>query len=174
MPPRRRATEASEAGAQAWRPGRTSAGERRFHHLGTLLTGLTGLALFAFKDLTTPDPEAFSVVSHPWQPHAQHLHVLAAPLMLVSLGLLLREHVLGRLANPERRRSRRTGWLLTLAFGPMALSGYLLQVTVEPAWRTAWKWTHLGTGGLFLSAYAGHLLLARLRARRGGRPEPKR
>lgn len=166
MPPTGRPSAAGEAEARAWRPGRTSAGERRFHHLGTLLTGLTGLALFVFKDLMEPDPETFSVVSHPWQPHAQHLHVLAAPLMLVSLGLLLREHVLGRLGNRERRRSRRTGWLLTLAFGPMALSGYLLQVTVEPAWRTAWKWTHLGTGGLFLLAYLGHLVLARLRARR--------
>ena len=147
-------------------PSRTPAGERRFHHAATLLTGLTGLALFALKDLVEADPEAFSVVSHPWQPHAQHLHVLAAPLMLVSLGLLLREHVLSRLTDAARRRSRKTGLLLTLAFGPMAMSGYLLQVAVEPAWRAVWKWTHLGTGGLFLAGYLAHLALARLRARK--------
>jgi hypothetical protein len=140
-------------------PKRTPVLERVFHHFATALVALTGIAYFVLKDLVEPDPEAFSVLSHPWQPHAQHLHVLFAPLLVLSLGVLLRDHVLGRLRNPSRKRSRRTGWTLALSVLPMIATGYLLQVTIDEGWRSFWKWSHLATSLLFLAGYLIHALL---------------
>ena len=110
-----------------------------------------------------PDPEAFSVVSHPWQPHAQHLHVLLAPLLVVSFGMMLKDHVAARLGNPAWRRSRRTGWMLALSVVPMAASGYLLQVAVDEGWRAAWKWTHVATSTAFAAGWLAHAAMGRRR-----------
>jgi len=141
-------------------PRRTPAWERLLHHSAAALVGLTGLAYFVMRDLMRPDPESFSILSHPWQPHALHLHVLFAPLLVLSFGVLLREHVLKRLLNRARRRSRRTGWILALSVLPMIATAYLLQVSVEESWRAFWKWSHLSTSALFLAGYLGHALLA--------------
>ena len=141
-------------------PTRTPLFERVLHHSAAALVVATGVAYFILKDLVEPDPDAFSVVSHPWQPHAQHLHVLVAPLLVLSLGVLLRDHVLKRLRNPTWRRSRGTGWTLALMVLPMIASGYLLQVSVEDWSRALWKWTHLATSVVFLAGYLGHALLA--------------
>jgi len=141
-------------------PRRTPRWERLLHHCAAALVGLTGLAYFVMRDLMHPDPESFSILSHPWQPHALHLHVLFAPLLVLSFGVLLREHVLKRLLNTARRRSRRTGWVLALAVLPMIATAYLLQISVEDSWRALWKWGHLGTSALFLAGYLAHALLA--------------
>lgn len=141
-------------------PSRTPPLERALHHGAAGLVSLTGVAYFVLKDLVEPDPEAFSVVSHPWQPHAQHLHVLFAPLLVLSFGVLLRQHVLARLLNSAWKRSRRTGWTLALMVLPMIATGYLLQVSVEETWRSVWKWSHLGTSLVFVGGYLAHALLA--------------
>lgn len=139
---------------------RTPPIERWLHHAAAASVGLTGVAYFVLKDLVEPDPDAFSVVSHPWQPHVQHLHVLFAPLLVLSFGVLLRDHVLARLRNPAWKRSRRTGWTLALMVSPMIATGYLLQVSVDELWRSIWKWSHLGTSLVFLAGYLGHAWFA--------------
>ena len=141
-------------------PRRTPRWERLLHHCAAALVGMTGLAYFVMKELMQPDPDSFSILSHPWQPHALHLHVLFAPLLVLSFGVLLREHVLKRLLNAGRRRSRRTGWVLALSVVPMIVTAYLLQISVEESWRAFWKWSHLGTSALFLAGYLGHAALA--------------
>ena len=41
----------------------------------------------------------------------------------------------------------------------MIVSGYAVQVAVEPAWRTIWVWTHGATSVLFTLGFGLHLLV---------------
>jgi hypothetical protein len=134
--------------------------EVRLLHVANLLVGATGL-LYAWLRYFAAPADEFSPV-HPWQPWAQHAHVLTAPLLLFALGLFWRAHALSGLRSgaPERRR---TGITLLAAAAPMALSGYLLQTAVDPAWRTAWIAIHLASSALWLVATVVHLLQRRRR-----------
>ena len=58
------------------------------------------------------------------------------------------------------------GWLgiaSALLAIPMIVSGYLLQVAVEPVWRTSWIWVHGISSGFWLLAFLAHLPLFRYR-----------
>lgn len=124
-------------------------------HLANLVVGGTGLAYAWFRYFAAPLDELSAV--HPGQSVAQHLHVLAAPLLVFAVGLLWQTHVwLGiRLGNGPRRRS---GVLLAGLAGPMIASGYLLQIAVEPAWRRAWIAVHVGLSLVWIVATVAHQL----------------
>lgn len=124
-------------------------------HAATVTVGLSGLAYAWFRYVAAPaDP--YAVVNHPWQPATQHLHVLAAPLLVFAAGLLWRPHVAPGLRRPGAR-SRRSGLTLTLAAAPMIASGYLLQVAAEAPWRRAWGLIHTGVSIAWLAGMALHL-----------------
>jgi hypothetical protein len=138
--------------------------EALFLQVANLLVAGTGL-LYAWALYLAEPSDPFAVVNHPWQPHFQHLHVLAAPFLLFAVGLVWRRHVAAcwRLEVRERHRSGATlAWMLA----PMALSGYLLQTAVDAEWRRAWLVVHLATSGLWVLGYAAHQLGARLAGRR--------
>jgi len=124
-------------------------------HLANLLVGGSGLIYAWLRYLAAPaDPLA---LVHPWQPAAQHAHLLTAPLLVFAVGLLWRGHVwLGfRLGTPARRRS---GTALLALAAPMIASGYLLQVAVEPDWRRGWLAIHLVASGLWIAGTIAHQL----------------
>ena len=100
----------------------------------------------------------FGLEPHPLQALAQHLHVLAAPVLLFALGMAVRGHLAAKLRAGAERRN--TGLGLGLLILPMVASGYLLQVAVAPGWRLAWAWVHGPASLLFLLAYLGHSLSA--------------
>lgn len=135
-------------------------------HVANLLVGATGLAYALFRYLLVPD-DPFAA-AHPWQAPVQHAHVVVAPLLVFAIGLVFRAHAWQglQLGVPARRRS---GIALLAGAAPMILSGYLLQVAVEPAWRTAWIWIHVATGTLWIVATLVHQLTPRPngRTRRG-------
>ncbi len=123
--------------------------------------------VYGWMKFMLPEPEdPFTLVRHPLQPWALDLHVLAAPLFMLAVGIILREHVLARLADPRRRRGRRSGVLAALLLGPMIASGYLLQTASIEWWRMVLLVTHLTSGALFLGVYLIHLGAAILAARR--------
>jgi hypothetical protein len=128
-------------------------------HASNLAVGGTGLVYAWMRYLARPADE-FAVVNHPWQPAVQHLHVLVAPLLVFALGLVWTEHVWRRVRTGFRAR-RRTGLALLGLFAPMALSGYLLQISVEEGWRTAWIWIHVATSLLWIGSYLVHQLSKR-------------
>jgi hypothetical protein len=135
--------------------------EVRLLHAANLLVGATGLLYGWLRYFAEPVDELSAV--HPWQPAVQHLHLLAAPLLVFALGLFWRAHALAglRLGTSERRR---TGSGLLVAAAPMVASGYLLQTAVEPSWRRAWIVLHVAASLLWLALSALHQL--RRRARR--------
>ncbi|MCA9001225.1 MAG: hypothetical protein KDB61_04825 [Planctomycetes bacterium] len=109
-------------------------------HGACLLVGGSGLIYGYMRYFATPD-DPFSVVNHPLQPTLQHLHILAAPLLVFACGWIWEGHVWKRIrqGNPTRRRS---GWTMVLTLAPMVVSGYAVQVSVDESWRTLWIWIH--------------------------------
>ena len=126
-------------------------------HLANLAVAGTGLVYAWMRYLVEPADE-WAVVNHPWQPHLQHIHVLAAPLLVFALGLMWSAHVISKFKNGSKNRVVGIG--LTTLFLPMAVSGYLLQVAVNPGWRQAWTWVHIASSLLWVAAFSAHQVVA--------------
>jgi hypothetical protein len=131
-----------------------SRGEVAFVHLSNAAVVATGVVLGFMAYLIEP-AEEWAVVNHPWQPHVQHLHVLAAPLLVFAVGLIWRSHAVAKLRNG--RRGRMTGLSLLIAFAPMAVSGYAMQVVVGEGWRSVWVAVHLTASAVWLAAFVFHV-----------------
>ena len=131
-----------------------SAVERRLVGLATWWMAVTGAAFFCMKYLmSATDP--YSVVHHPWQPHALSLHVIGGPVAVFSLGLI------ARLLDARQRRGRATGLVLIALALPMIASGYLLQVVTDPMVKRLLVGAHVLSGALYTLLFAGHLLVSR-------------
>jgi hypothetical protein len=128
-----------------------------FLHLANLTVCGTGL-IYAWMRYLVDPPDQWAVVNHPWQPHMQHLHVLVAPLLIFAVGLIWSSHVVGKLNNGRTNRS--AGISLTALFVPMAASGYLLQIAVDPGWRRTWVWVHVVSSLLWVAAFVLHQVRA--------------
>ena len=72
-------------------------------HMANSLVIVTGVVYAVMRYLVTPSDE-WAVVNHPWQPHVQHLHLLAAPLLVFAVGVIWRRHVVKRCANAAMSR----------------------------------------------------------------------
>ncbi len=130
--------------------------EKIFLHGGTLATGVTGLAYAAFKHLMTSD-DPFTAYNHPLQPWMLTLHVLGAPVLVFGVGIIFKDHVLGKMKNGAPPAARRGGlWTLALVV-PLILTGYLVQVLASGDFRNLSSWIHLGLGIAFLVFYGIHL-----------------
>ena len=127
--------------------------ERLFVHVANGLVGGTGVVYAAMRYLMTPAEEG-SVVNHPWQPHVQHLHVLCAPLLVFAAGLIWSRHVSLKYRNGGQGRF--TGIGLVVSLVPMAVSGYLVQVAVDPGWRTVWVVVHVASSLVWLVVLTAH------------------
>jgi hypothetical protein len=139
-------------------------GEARLVHLAQLLVGGTGLAWAWMLYFLEPEDE-FAVLNHPWQDDMQALHVLTAPLLIFAVAAIWRRHAWQRIRSGFTSR-RHTGLVLAISFFPMVASAYLLQVSVDPAWREAWLVVHLASSGIWLLSFALHLLARSSRSAR--------
>jgi hypothetical protein len=134
--------------------------ERVVQYLANLLVIGTGMVYGFMRYIMQPVDE-WAVVNHPWQPHVQHLHVLTAPLLVFACGLIWHRHVARQISGTKRRRGV-SGPGLALAFVPMIASGYLLQTSTVPGWRTAWIVVHVATSGIWSALALAHLFRGRL------------
>ncbi|MFQ5877406.1 MAG: hypothetical protein ACE5JH_06925 [Acidobacteriota bacterium] len=146
--------------------------ERALLRVSTALVTLTGAIYFYMKYLMSSD-DPFSVLNHPWQPYVLDLHILVAPVLVFALGLIAREHIVGRLADPGPQKGRGSGVATILLSVPMVVSGYLIQVLTHPAARRGVVWVHVATGAAFVILLAAHLVRSRRkRAASGSRGAP--
>jgi hypothetical protein len=129
--------------------------ERYLLVLANLSVGVTGVVYAVMRYLLEPVDE-WAVVNHPWQPHLQHLHVLAVPLLVFAVAMVWKQHAFAALRNGRRRLV--SGMTVLASFVPMVASGYLIQVAVQPGWRTVWVGVHLVASGLWLLGYLVHWL----------------
>jgi len=146
-----------------------SAFERWLLNLSSGVATLTGLVYLYMKEVMRSD-DPFSILHHPWQPHVLALHVLSGPVVVFALGLIARDHILGRLQDARPHRSRRAGITIMVLAAPMIASAYLLQVVSQPAPRRALVWIHVGSGVLFALLFIVHVAAARTRR---GASDPK-
>lgn len=130
--------------------------EARLNHLSNILVGGTGIVYGVMRYFMEP-AQPWDVVNHPWQPHLQHAHVVAAPLMVFALGIIWRTHVLQKLRSGKPYRWT-SGIFLIASSGPMVVSGYLLQTAVSAWWRQAWAWVHIVTSVVWMVGYLIHLV----------------
>jgi hypothetical protein len=128
--------------------------EAWWNHAALAAVSLSGVVYGVFKYFV-PNPDPDSRVGHPLLPVMLKAHVLFAPLAVFGLGLLLRRHALARVRRGETD-GRRTGALMLWLIAPLILSGYLIQVFVEPGLVRGTGWSHAGLGAIFLLGYAIH------------------
>lgn len=125
-------------------------------HVSVALTTLTGIVFSYMKYFMTPVDE-FAVVNHPFQSHMLAVHVVIAPLALFVLGWVFSSHMLPkyRFGDGSNRKSGVGAMILIV---PMALSGYLLQVSTSEALREAMAIAHWISSGVFAVVYLIHLI----------------
>lgn len=130
---------------------------------GTLITGLV---YWWMKDLmTSTDP--WAVINHPLQPWALKAHILIAPLLVFSVGLITSRHI-WRHYQMRVKKGRRSGMLASLSFLVLVLSGYVLQVVTVETLLRALGWIHLGLGIVYSLAVAAHWPATRGRLKKYG------
>lgn len=137
--------------------------------LATLVTGLVYLWL---KYLVAGD-DPFAVVNHPWQPAVLKLHILVAPLLVFSVGMVALRHIWRHLRS-GLRDGRRSG-LLTLVFlVPMVATGYLIQAVTQEGWLQVLAWSHIVLGVLYGGVLLAHQFATAGRRAREARSRSRR
>lgn len=112
--------------------------------VATLVTGV----LFMWMKYLLVSDDPFAVVNHPWQPLMLKLHILVAPLLTFSIGLVALRHV-WRHVQSGMRDGRRTGLITLVALGPMIVTGYLIQAVTHQGWLEAMAISHIALGLLY-------------------------
>ena len=130
-------------------------GEARWNHLANLLVGGTGLVYGWMRYFAEPVDE-FALVNHPLEPDVHRWHVVLAPLLVFTVGVIWSQHVWKRVRSGFRAR-RTTGLMLAALFVPMVASGYFLQTAESETWLQANVVAHAGTSTLWVLVYAFHL-----------------
>ena len=140
-------------------------------HLTVALTTLTGL-VFAWMRYFMSTADEFALANHPLQPHMLSAHVVVAPLLLFVLGWTFSNHMLPKYRFGDGRKGR-SGISSMLLIVPMTLSAYLLQIATNEALRSAMAIAHWVSSGVFVLAYAAHLIVGRKPAEPASLNEPQ-
>jgi hypothetical protein len=120
----------------------------RWFHAANVLVITTGCVYAWTRYFCTPS-DPFAVVNHPLQPHALHLHVLSAPLLVLMIGVFWQPHAWTKFRS-RSPVSRRSGLVLLVNAIPMIASGFLIQTSVLPLWRNLWIGVHLVASACWL------------------------
>lgn len=125
----------------------------------SVATAVTGFVYLWMKYLMTPvDP--WAVINHPLQPWVLKAHILVAPLLVFSVGMVALKHIWRHLRS-ARRTARRTGLSTAIVLAPMVVSGYLVQaVTAERVLRVI-AIVHIATGSLYALGLLAHQVMVR-------------
>jgi hypothetical protein len=124
-------------------------------HLSTIALTVTG-AVYACMHYLMKPADPFSVINHPLEPYMLDIHIIAAPVLVVAIGIILHSHILFKIENGSPA-ARKSGLILIPLFLIMAASGYLLQITSDSINRIFF-WAHLVSGSLWALVYGAHHL----------------
>ncbi|HTL78901.1 MAG TPA: hypothetical protein VL136_05780 [Candidatus Babeliales bacterium] len=113
--------------------------QRYFLYAVLALIFLSGVA-WAFWNYLAASPGDFQTSAKAW---AMKIHGAAAMAILVSVGMLLNEHV--RLAW-RARRNRANGSVFLSAFAVLTITGYVLYYSGGEKLRAWTSWIHLAVG----------------------------
>jgi hypothetical protein len=133
-----------------------SSWEKRIFQALLAVVTLSGVVYLVTRyAIENNDP--FSVVNHPLEPIAFDLHILLAPFLMFSAGILMRSHAWERFR--ARKPARRLSGMVSVGlFMAMAVSGYWLEVTSRPLLADALRVLHIVLGVGFVGTYLGHVV----------------
>ena len=129
--------------------------KRIFQVLLTFVT-LSGVVYLVTRYAIEND-DPFSVVNHPLEPIAFDLHIVLAPFLMLSAGVLMRSHAWEKFSSKMGAR-RQSGMISVGLFMAMAASGYWLEVTSRPLLADTLRVLHIVFGVAFVATYLGHLV----------------
>ena len=133
-----------------------SSWEKRLFQALLAVVTLSGVVYLVTRyAIENNDP--FSVVNHPLEPIAFDLHILLAPFLMFSAGVLMRSHAWERFRAGKSAR-RLSGIVSVGLFLAMAVSGYWLEVTSRPMLADALRVLHIVLGIGFVGTYLGHVV----------------
>lgn len=115
--------------------------------------------LYAWMKYFLDPLDAWSVINHPWQPAILKLHILVAPLLIFTIGVIAARHVWHQVRS-DAARGRWTGLAVGLVVAPMIVTGSAIQVITDARAVQVLAITHLACG----IAYGCGLALHRLGA----------
>ena len=124
----------------------------------SVVTFVTGVIYLWMKYLLVSD-DPLAVANHPWQPAVLKAHILVAPLLVFSIGLVTLRHVWRHLVS-KTRDGRRSGLLTVIVLGPMIVSGYLIQTITAEGWVRTMAFIHIGVGLMYGFALLAHQFAA--------------
>jgi hypothetical protein len=135
-------------------------------------TFVTGLVYLWMKYVLVSD-DPLAVMNHPWQGAVLKAHILVAPLLVFSIGLVTLRHVWRHL-RANMRDGRRSGLFTVAVLGPMIVTGYLIQTITNQGWLRAMALSHIGLGLLYGVGLLAHQVTAGGRKARALRAEARR
>ena len=138
----------------------------------SVATFVTGVIYIWLKYLLVSD-DPFAVVNHPLQPVILKAHILVAPLLVFSIGMVALRHVWRHLQS-GMREGRRSGLVTVLVLAPMILSGYLIQAVTEEGWLRAMAISHIALGVIYGVGLLAHQFAAGGRKARAIRSQDRR
>jgi len=145
--------------------------QRQFVYISTIAALISGVLYIGLRTFAEPaDP--WAIVNHPLEPWALKAHILTAPIMLFAVGLITAQHIIRSLRS-SLPTGRQSGLIMAVLFGPLALTGYLLQTVISPLMTSILSWSHLGLGLICAVALLIHwrvLQGRRLKRRPGALP----
>jgi cobalamin biosynthesis protein CobD/CbiB len=137
--------------------------------VATLLTG----TIYLWMKYLMASEDPLAVVNHPWQPYILKLHILVAPLLVFSIGVVALRHVWRHLKG-KTGAGRRSGYITLVVVGPMIMSGYLIQAITHRGWLQAMAIAHIATGLIFGLGLLAHQFAAGGNEARAERAEARR
>jgi hypothetical protein len=137
--------------------------------VATLVTG----TIYLWMKYLMASEDPLAVVNHPWQPYILKLHILVAPLLIFSIGVVALRHVWRHLKG-KTRAGRRSGYITVVVLGPMIMTGYLIQAITHRGWLQAMAIAHIGTGLIYGLALLAHQLAVAGKEARAERAEARR
>ena len=123
-------------------------------HILTVVVSITGIVFFVMKYMMATD-DPFALINPPLQPAMIDIHILAAPFLILVLGIIYSSHITEKLGTTVKT-NRRSGLAMLLSFLPMILSGYLLQVSTSALFSKLTLVVHVVSGLAFAATYVGH------------------
>lgn len=128
-----------------------------FIHFTSYLTIIHGVIYWIVKDFMGVESE-YGLRPHWFQTYAQAIHILLSPLLVISFGMLWKDHILKFFKAKTKKLI--SGVTLTVSMIIIILSGYLIQVLYEPSLKSIAVWAHLILSALYLMAYVRHHALS--------------
>jgi hypothetical protein len=128
--------------------------QQQLVYISTIAAVISGVLYIGIRTFVEP-AEPWAIVNHPLEPWALKAHILTAPLMLFSVGLITARHIIRSLKS-KLPTGRQSGMVITVLFGPLALTGYVLQTVISPLVTSVLSWIHLILGLICAVSLAIH------------------